>query len=319
MKLRNLSELLGQEPAVRLFRRALKTGRLAQAYLLVGPEGTGKESSIWAFLREIFCTRGEGCGECRPCRKLDQEIHPDVLCLRPQTGKSSISIAQVREAEEFLRFRPLEAPLRAVVIPEAERLSPEAANALLKSLEEPPAYAHFFLTAISAENLLPTIVSRTQVVRFRPLPPDLIRRILEDRLGFEPEQAHSLALLAEGSPGRALSLSEKGLLEDLNRLITVARHEDPSLKFRAAEALARKKNDLPELLDLVRLWLWYSYLHARKIQEFPGLFPDPAPVERIWSLLDLVEKLRQGLERYVNPELTLLVLILEFAPASSGP
>ena len=318
MKARRLSDLAGQAPAVRLFRRALATGRLAQTYLLVGPEGTGKETCALAVVRELFCEFREACGGCRACGKLERGVHPDFLVLRPRG--ESIRIAQVREAEEFLRFRPLEAPVRVVLIPEAERLTPEAANALLKSLEEPPPYAHFLLTAVSAESLLPTIVSRSQVVRFRPLPPELIEEILRDRFGKEPEEARALALLAEGSLGRALAFSEKGLLEELNRLVTVARHPDPALKLRAAETLSARKEDLPDLLYLVRLWLWYSYLTARRLAEFPRLFPEPAPAEKSLSLMDVVEDLRRGLERHLNAELTLLTLILKlsenFSPAS---
>ncbi len=316
MKVTRLSDLVGQDPAIRLFRRALSAGKLAQTYLLVGPEGTGKETCVASLVREIFCENGEGCSGCRACQKLTRGVHPDFMILRPQG--ESIRIAQVRAAEEFLRFRPLEAPVRIVLVPEAERLTPEAANALLKSLEEPPAYAHFFLTAVSAEALLPTIVSRSQVVRFRPLPPALIEKILVERFGKNPEEARSLALLAEGSLGRALALSEKGLLEGLNRLIGVSRNPDPALKLRAAETLAQKREDLSELFYLVRLWLWYSFLWARGLCEFPKVFPEPAPAERALSLLDLAERLRQGLERYLNPELTLLLFILRLSEAFSG-
>ncbi len=318
MKNARLSDLVGQEPAVRLFRRALEGNRLAQTYLLVGPEGTGKETSVRALVREIFCENGEGCDGCRSCQKLARGVHPDFLVLQAQGD--SIRIAQVRAAEEFLRFRPLEAPVRVVLVPEAERLTPEAANALLKSLEEPPPYAHFFLTAVSAEALLPTIVSRSQVVRFRPLPPALIERVLRERFGKPPEEARALALLAEGSLGRALSLAEKGLLEELNRLVGVSRNPDPALKLRAAEMLAQRREDLSELFYLIRIWLWYSFLRARGLCEFPEVFPEPAPAERALALLDLAERLRQGLDYRLNPELTLLVFILRLSEAfSRGP
>ena len=313
MKARSLSEIVGQEPAVRLFRRARASGKLAHAYLLVGPEGTGKETCVHAVVHELFCETGEPetCPGCRAWGKLSRGVHPDFLVLAPE--KENIRIAQIREAEEFLRFRPLEAPVRVVLIPEAERLTPEAANALLKSLEEPPSYAHFFLTAVSAEGLLPTIVSRSQVVRFRPLPPELIEKVLSERFGKEPAEARALSLLSEGSLGRALLLSEKGLLEGLSRLSAVARKPDPALKLQAAEALSRKREDLADLLYLVRLWLWYSYLKGRGLFAYPGVLPEAVPQEAALRLIPFVEELERGLKRYLNPELTLLALILELS------
>ncbi len=310
MEPRNLQELVGQESAVRLFEKALAAGRLAQSYLLVGPQGTGKETCAHLVVRHLFCEAGIACGECSSCRKLTREVHPDLLVLRPKK-KEEILIEQIREAEAFLRFPPLEAPAKVVLLPEAERLNLAAANALLKSLEEPPSYAHFFLTALSPDNLLPTIVSRSQVVRFRPLPPDLIEKILVERFSKSPEEARALGLLAEGSLGRALFLAESGLLEDLHRFVTAMRTEDPGTKLKVARILAEREENLRELLSLVELWLWYSYLQQRGMIEFPRIFPSPAPGERALEMLSLVERVRWGLEGYANPELSLLVILTE--------
>jgi len=315
MKPRVWEDLLGQEPAVRLFKRALASGKLSQTYLLVGPEGTGKKTCALLLVNYLFCAEASPCAQCAPCQKLARGVHPDLMLLLPEG--QSIKISQVREAESFIRFRPLEAPVKVVLIPSAERLTPEAANALLKSLEEPPPYVHFVLTTISTDTLLPTIVSRSQVVRFRPLPPELVSQILIERFGKEPEEAQVLSLLSEGSPGRALSLVEKGLLEELNRVVSVARTEDPALKLKAAEALARRAEDLPDLIYLLKLWLWYSYLKAKGLSEYPKVFPEPAPGAGL-SLIPLADRILEGLTRYAQAELSLLVLILELSRLLEG-
>ena len=310
MRPRSWEEVVGQDAAIRLFKRALESGKLAHSYLLVGPEGTGKKTCALLFVNYLFCSQSPPCYECSHCQKLSRGVHPDLLVLEPQG--ETIKISQVREAEGFMRFRPLEAPAKVILILEAERLTPEAANALLKSLEEPPPYVHFILTALSGDVLLPTIVSRSQVVRFRALPREAVATLLVKRFGKEPEEARILALLSEGSPGRALSLAEKGLLEELNRLVSVSRMKDPALKLKAAEALAQRRKDLPELIYLLKLWIWYSYLKAKGLFPYPQAFPEPAPPEAM-EILPFADRIREGLEHYANPELSLLVLILKLS------
>ncbi|QJA06452.1 DNA polymerase III subunit delta' [Thermosulfurimonas marina] len=311
-----LEDLRGQPAAVKLFRRALESGRLAHAYLLVGPEGTGKATAVRALVAELFCETGGACGNCRACRKLQRGTHPDFLVLSREGEK--ISIARVREAERFLRHAPLEAPAKVILVEEAERLTPEAANALLKSLEEPPPYAHFFLTALSTERLLPTIVSRSQVVRFRPLSPETLEELLRERFALSEEEARALALLSEGSPGRALQFSKVGLLEGLHRLVAAARSKDPGRRLRTVEDLAGRKDHLPDLLFLLRLWLWYSFLARRKLTQYPPGLPSPAPEAGALQLAEEVERIRQDLENYANVELSLLYLLFRLSEAWSG-
>ncbi|RUM88733.1 MAG: DNA polymerase III subunit delta' [Thermodesulfatator sp.] len=316
MDLCSLRDLRGQPTAVNLFRQALEQGRLAHAYLLVGPEGTGKATAVRALTAELFCESRKACAQCRACGKLLRGTHPDFLVLSREGER--ISLARVREAERFLRYPPLEAPAKIVLVQEAERLTPEAANALLKSLEEPPAYAHFFLTAVSTERLLPTIVSRTQVVRFRALSPEVLEGLLMERFNLSPEEAQVLALLAEGSLGRALRFSRAGLLEDLHRLAAAARSEDPGLQLKAVEALGARKDRLPDLLYLLELWLWHSFLADRGLRPYPPGLPEPAPAKDIFSLAEEVERVREGLESYANPELSLIYLLFRLSEAWSG-
>ncbi len=308
MEICRFEEILGQEQALRILEKALRSKRLPHAYLFVGPEGVGRETTAKALFFRLVCTEEQGCGVCVGCRKFLKGIHPDVEILSPQGQK--IKIEQIRQLENKLRFVPLEAPRRLILIPEAEAMTREAANALLKSLEEPPPYTLFVLLAPSTDVLLPTIVSRTQIIRFHPLTPSTLKALLVERFGKLPEEAEGLALLAQGSVGRALRLSEKGFLEELSRLVNTLTQDDPAKILRLAETLARLKDQLPIFLELVLVWLGQSLRAQLGLDPYPPLFPPQAPKGMLLPALKLVEQTLHHLEFNVNRELALLALFL---------
>ena len=301
-------EIVGQERALRLLERAQTTGRLPHAYLFVGPEGVGKETTARARFFRLVCREQAACGQCPGCRKFIKGIHPDVETLAPQ-GKS-IKIEQVRALEGKLRFVPLEAPRRLILIPEAEALTREAANALLKSLEEPPSYTLFVLLAGSPDALLPTIVSRCQIIRFRPLTTEEISRLLVERFGKLPEEAEGLAVLSQGSIGRALRLAERGFLEELSRIAGALVSEDPARVLTLDEVLANHKDQLPVLLERVRVWLRQSRRDTLGLEPYPRGFPQKAPVPMVVPAMEAVERTVRALEYNVSRELALLSLFL---------
>jgi len=174
-----------------LLGRALQGGRvgLGHAYLLVGE---GAEWAAHAFVARLLCERERGCGACAPCRKLRHDSHPDVRRLR-RSGKR-IGIDRVRELHQDARYPPLEALRKVYVIEETEALSPEAANSLLKMLEEPPAYVVFLLLARTL-NVWPTVLSRCQVLKLRPPSADELRERWRAQAQAEDEVARREAAL----------------------------------------------------------------------------------------------------------------------------
>ena len=242
--------------------RALSTGRLAHAYLFHGPVGVGKKQAARLIAQALLCRDsegGEGCGRCPACRKLASGNHPDFLAIASQG--IAIKIDQIRAMKEALSFPPLESEIRVVVIHDVHTMRREAANSLLKILEEPPAGNVLLLTAADSEPLLPTIVSRCQSVPFYPLPLHLAAEVIVGEApDIGPEQAAALAALLEGSPGRALDFHRKGLLEKRHHFIKRLVESDADhprgvetiLKL-AADAAALKE-DLVALFDLVRLF-----------------------------------------------------------------
>ncbi len=303
-----LEEIVGQPKAIRLLNEALESDRLPHAYLFVGPEGVGKETTALALFFKLVCHKGSACGECKGCKKFLRGVHPDIEIIKP-SGKS-IKIDQIRALESKLHFVPLESSRRLILITEADLLTREAANSLLKSLEEPPLYTLFVLLAPSPDVLLPTIVSRCQMIRFHPIPADLISEVLIKHFDKLPEEAFGLSVLSQGSIGRALRLAEKGFLEELFRFVGAIQSEDPARIISIAEILAGLKENLEVLLEMVLVWLRQSLMASLGLEDYPLTFPPKAPYKMIFSAIELVEKTIRLLDYNVNRELTMLVLLI---------
>jgi len=307
LKVLPFDQILGQERALTILSRALEGGRVSHAYLFVGPEGVGRETVALSFFWYLVCEKKQACGECRPCLKFLKGLHPDFHILEP-SGKS-IKIEQIRNLEAKLQLHPVESKYRLILLPAAETLTREAANALLKSLEEPPPQTIFVLIAQTPESLLPTIVSRCQLLRFRPLPPSLIEKLLTSRFDKLPEEAKGLALLCEGSIGRALRLSEKGLLEELHRFTVAVSKAEPAQIVTMAETLAGLKDDLALLVELILLWLRQALLSYLGLGDYPKMLPLRPPKDFIIPACGEIEKTFQVLEGNLNLELFFLKLL----------
>ena len=160
-----LDKIENQNLARRILKGILKTGRIANAYLFTGQSGTGKKFASIQFAKTLNCEKG-GCEECSSCIKIGEFSHPDVHLIIPEPNKDSVSINQIRDMQEEAHLRPFIARFKVYIIEEAERMSEEAANSLLKILEEPPRDTVFVLTTSSPQDILPTIISRCQMVRF---------------------------------------------------------------------------------------------------------------------------------------------------------
>lgn len=323
-----LGGIRGQDRAIGLLRRALASGKLPHALLFAGPPGVGKGATARALAMALNCERGAeddggGCGACGPCERIAVGIHPDFLEIGPgDTGQ--IPIATIRELIARLGLSPHEARARVVVIDEADRLNPQAANAFLKTLEEPPARTHLVLVTTAPDRLLVTIRSRCQRVRFVPLGADAIAAILVDQ-GVPAERARTAAGIAAGSARRALELADG---EALERRWTRARTvleaaRAPGLKpaVDAALALAEEKEDLGPTLEM----LAYFYRDAAALAAGVDLdklvhrdraddlrtvaqqAPGPAALaRRAAAILDA----QTAIMGFANPQLTLEQMIL---------
>ncbi|PKM77483.1 MAG: hypothetical protein CVU90_06445 [Firmicutes bacterium HGW-Firmicutes-15] len=203
------SEIIGQERALLPLQKALQTGRINHAYLFVGPAGVGKLTTAEAFARAIIIeTDPQGVAY------VQERVHPDFMVIEKMESKTLIGIEQInREMEPWLALKPYRSSRRVVIIKDAHLLSIPAANALLKTLEEPPGHAVIILVS-DEQNLLDTIISRCQVIRFFPLTEMNISEFLLGR-GVDPDRAANLARLGQGSIAAALIMAEEAGLEEL--------------------------------------------------------------------------------------------------------
>ncbi len=257
----DFAQVRGQAKAVNLLSRALESGRLAHAYLFTGPDGVGKTLLARTVAAALLCTGPDPrpCGHCPGCLKFASANHPDFLVIRPDgTG---IRIDQIRELKKTLSFPPFETGLRVVILEEAQTMRREAGNSLLKVLEEPPPDNLLILVASDAEPILPTILSRCQVIPFHPLPIPVAAEIIarQDK-ELDRDGALALAELTGGCPGRAGRLEAGGALALHRELVAalVAPPRGEAQQVETALALAARMAELKEELavsfDLLRIF-----------------------------------------------------------------
>ncbi len=257
----SFASLLGQEKAKNLVGRILSSGRMAHAYLFRGPDGVGKQLFARTMAVILNCSHTTGntaCGKCSSCKKYRSGNHPDFLYIRPEKG--SIKIDMIRALKKTLSYPPYESKMRVVFLEDIHTMRPEAANSLLKVLEEPPENNLLILTAESSKAILPTIVSRCQVIPFHSLGiEDTQKLIINKAPDMTEEECLLLARLSEGSPGRALLLQQTDMLNTWENVITLLSSGDGDeivgQVLQTAERMAELKDYLPSFFGLLRIWL----------------------------------------------------------------
>jgi len=197
--------------------RSVKAGRIAHAFLLSGPHGVGKKSCAQLLAQAILCiSENAPCGECPQCRQVAEGVHPDVHVIEPD-GRS-VKIDQIRELRRQIALKPFSGGRHIVIIHQADRMTTEAQNALLKSLEEPEGGTVFFLVTEQQGSMLQTIISRCRPVRLFPLSVEKCAEVLVGR-GIEPGHARELAGWAQGSVGRAIEIDADGSYPALRKKV----------------------------------------------------------------------------------------------------
>jgi len=212
----SFKNILDQPTVVRTIRAALEKGRIAHAYIFIGPSGVGRKLTAATFAKSLNCEVPRDrnpCGTCVNCRLIDEGKHPDVQIIMPTKRSSTINVKQIADVIPFAYMRPIRGKYKVFIFCEADRLGLQTANKMLKTLEEPPPFTVFILITEKPQNVVPTVISRCQPVKFGRLRTESIVRILVTNFDIEQEHAEVAAELADGQVTRGLQFADPERLD----------------------------------------------------------------------------------------------------------
>ena len=305
-------DILGHEWAVNILKKSLEQGRVRHAYLLTGPDGVGRRTLALRLAQALNCqqssTPGMPCGICRDCLLFYRQQHPDLTIITVGEGEQSIKVDQVREAQHALNLTPYQATYRVAILLNFQLATLSAANALLKTLEEPPPQVVMLLTAQDPEALLPTISSRCELIRLRPLSLSNLSKRLHQTHNIPEQQARLLAHVAGGRPGFALKMHQNPdelqrrvqWLDDLMDLINSSRLK----RFDYAEILAKDRDRIPGQLSV-----WSSFWRDVLLVSSQASVPF-TNIDRIDQITDLARKVESRSAREIVEEIEHTIMLI---------
>jgi DNA polymerase III subunit delta' len=321
--------MIGHDWAVKLLAEHVALEHERHAYLITGPSGVGRRTLALRFAQALNCAQppqpGQPCGRCSTCLRLEQMQHPDLSVVVAEREGETLKIDQVRELQHSLSLAPYEARYRVALILRFEEAHASAANAMLKTLEEPPPRVVVILTAKSVESLLPTIVSRCEVLRLRSPSMEETARGLQSLREVNQELSERLAHISDGRPGYAIRLFDQpnllerrgACLDELVELLGESRRE----RFAYASNAVQDKEKLRQGLQM---WLsfWRDVLiycagvnrsitnldYARQVE----ILASAIGTNEAQNQVKAIERLMEQLDRNVNARLALEVLLMDF-------
>jgi DNA polymerase-3 subunit delta' len=322
----SFGDIVGHEKQLVQLQNSLRQGRMPHALLFHGPEGVGKKAVAFTLAKAMNCLveQPDSCDLCSSCRKADHKNHLDIIVIAPEG--QFIKIQAVRDLQERLKFKPREGKHRVCIIDDAERMNDAAANALLKTLEEPPPGNLIILVTARPFQLPPTILSRCRQLRFNPLIEEKEADFLQKRLGIDDAAARLLAVSSGGSIARAIEMHGGAYLEmreDILDWATARQGQEPLQRLAGMNRFGQSREEAMERLNLLRI----CYRDALVAKELPlgDMLINQDRREAIASLaerlttkallrdLRTIERARRALEQNADKTLTLEVMMLRLS------
>lgn len=339
--------LTGNETAKDQLKRLIAGGRVPNALLFAGPEGVGKRLFAVELARAFVCTNpidGEGCGKCSACLRAGEIVipsaekgeeydrvffgqHADVGMVVP--FKRNLRVGSIRALEREANFRPYEAGVRFFIVNDADKMNDSAANALLKTLEEPPSTTHIILIASRPDSLLQTIRSRSQMIRFSPVAANEIEALLTQKYNFSTDDARLAARVSGGSIGRATAIDLEKIRTARERLLNIvanaSRGRGRAEMLQIAEQLndAKNKDDFEENLVVLEtlihdIWLVASggnpdEMVNSDIRDQTAGIARGLPQSRPAAWLAEIETMRQNFAVNINRKIATDALFVKMA------
>lgn len=319
-------DIIGHDKVKDHLRKAIEYHKISHAYILSGEEGMGKKTLADAFAMTLLCERSdkEPCLQCHACKQMMSGNHPDVIRVTHEKP-GSIGVDDIRtQINDTIYIKPYSSSYKIYLVDEAEKMTPQAQNALLKTIEEPPAYAVIMLMTTNQELFLPTILSRCIQLKLRPLKDTQVSDYLKETMGIPEEKADVFAAFARGNLGKAIHLAsseEFGLLyRQILNLLKNLKEMDISMLLDSIRKLQEDQLDLRECLDFMQLW-YRDILMFKVTKDINTLvFKDEyakvsslcqkSSYEGLELILEAIEKAKTRLDANVNADLALELMLL---------
>lgn len=319
-------DVVGHRDIIQYIQDAVEQNKVSHAYILNGQRGSGKKMLAKLFAMALQCESGksEPCGMCRSCVQANHGNQPDIITVKHEKP-ASISVDDVREQiNGDIMIKPYSSPYKVYIVPEADLMTPQAQNAILKTIEEPPEYAVIFLLTENADSLLPTIRSRCVMLKLRNIKDKLVKKYLIEQLQIPDYQAELCAAFAQGNIGRATMLAASEYFNEIKEeAIQLMKYIDEMELHEivsAIKAINKYKLQIEDYLDIITIW-YRDILLYKATKDVGGLvFSDQlkfikakaskSSYEGIERILESIEKAKARLKANVNFDLLMELMLL---------
>jgi len=322
-------DIIGQERVIKILTKSLKENKISSSYIFVGSEGTGKKLTAIEFTKAVNCLNLnknlEACDNCHSCNEINKQYCPDLKMV--ETTKGLIKIEQIREIRKEIELKPFRSKKKVYIIDKAEKMTIEASNCLLKTIEEPPYYAIIILICSKIDPILPTIISRCQIVNFGLVTSLKIKELLLNKIdNLEKDKAEIISKLAQGSIGKAFKLSEDKEYyirreEVLDYLSAISPGKYGNDIFVKVEKMVSEIDRIEEILEIIKLWYRdiliikntgnQKYIVNCDKLEILGKKSQIYSQKMLIDILDYLEQVEEYLMKNVNKRLILERLFIK--------
>ena len=322
----SFKDVVGHKDIINYIRNAVTENKVSHAYILNGERGSGKKMLANLFATTLLCEEQgpDPCNVCHSCHQAESGNHPDIIRVTHEKP-NTISVDDIRrQVNEDIQIKPYQGPYQIYIIAEADLMTVQAQNALLKTIEEPPAYAVIFLLTENAEALLPTITSRCVMLKLRNIKDTLIRKYLMETMHVPDYKADMCTAFAQGNMGRAIMLASSDhfneIREEAVQLLKYINEMDISEVTKAIKKIGTYKLDINDYLDIIMIWYRDVLLYKATKDMDKVVFKDQisyiqerakkSSYEGIELILESLEKAKTRLKANVNFDLVMELLLL---------
>lgn len=322
----SFKDVVGHKDILKYISSAVENNRVSHAYILNGERGPGKKMLANLFAMTLLCETGdnEPCGKCHSCKQAESGNHPDIIRVTHEKP-NSISVDDIRtQVNNTVDIKPYQGPYKVYIIPQADMMTPQAQNAILKTIEEPPSYAVFLLLTENAETLLPTINSRCVMLKLRNIKDTLIKKYLMENLEIPDYKADMCTAFAQGNMGRAIMLANSDhfneIREEAVQLLKHISEMELNEIVAAVKNISVYKLEITDYLDIIMIWYRDVLLYKATKEIDKVVFKDQlqsikeqarkSSYEGIELILESLEKAKARLKANVNFDLVMELLFL---------